>query len=265
MCLEAEEIVVETNTFSFEDNILCRKLNWLIQMSWTLRRHNLILRLLLEHQVNPVDFLIYVINQIDRAPREFRELFKQFDKDARDELFPTYEDVVEHYSTDEKIKGLKSGGFKKLNTFYAGKALVINNQVIQFYRQMANELISRKDSVSERFEEMMEECILFSEERSLSAKTITEIEHKNASVNKILSLKYDIPAWETDPERRPLNEFRAERPLQYLFFTQSDQNEAIRSYLNVLPRKDKDYQLQKMCEPFYGIRKEHLNYSYRTA
>ena len=266
VCLEAAEVVVETDTFSFEDNILCRKLNWLIQMSWTLRWHNLVLRLLQEHQLDPVDFFLYVIDQVDRAPREIRELFNEFDRDARNELFPTYEDLVEHYSTEEKITSLRSGGFKKLMTYYSGKALVVNNQMIQFFCQIAKELFSKHGRHSGQFEEMLGECVFFMKERSLSGNTIMGIKCGNHPKNKTLRFMYDIPAWDIDPDRRPLNDFRVEGShFQYEFYTSSTQIEANHSFLQKLAREDEEYQLQKMCEPFYGIRKEHLNYSYRKT
>ena len=56
--LEAEEIIVQTNTFSFQDSLKCRMLNWLIQMSWTLKRHNLILKLLKEFGINQSIFYL---------------------------------------------------------------------------------------------------------------------------------------------------------------------------------------------------------------
>ncbi|MBT5716409.1 MAG: hypothetical protein HOI70_05820 [Opitutae bacterium] len=263
VCLEAEEIVVETSTFPFEDNIRCRKLNWLIQMSWTLRRHNLILRLLQEQDISPVDFLLYVISQVDRAPNEVCELFKDFDTDARNELFPTYENLVEHYSCDERFEGLRMGEFKKLMTYYSGKALVINRQITEFYRQMASEVFSKQGRDSKHFEEMLEECALFTDKRSLSVRTITENLDRNTARTKSLSLMYDIPAWENDPNRSPLSNFRVEGTLRYIFYISQDQIEAICDFIESLPRTDVEYQLQKICEPFYGIRKEHLNYSYR--
>ena len=51
-------------------------LNWLIQMSWTLKRHNLILKLLKEFGINPVDFLFDAIDSIDEAPKSIQNLFK---------------------------------------------------------------------------------------------------------------------------------------------------------------------------------------------
>jgi radical SAM superfamily enzyme YgiQ (UPF0313 family) len=264
VCLEAEEIVVETNTFSFEDNIRCRKLNWLIQMSWTLRRHNLILRFLQEQNISPVDFLLYVISQVDRAPNEVCKLFKDFDADSRNELFPTYENLVEHYSSDERLEGLRMGEFKKLMTYYSGKALTVNRQLIEFYHQMASELFSRQGRDSKQFEEMLEEVTLFTNARSLSVRTITENLHKKIAGEESLSLMYDIPAWEDDLSST-LSNFRDEGKLRYIFDIRPDQRKAICDFIESLPRKDVDYQLQKICEPFYGIRKEHLNYSYRKA
>jgi radical SAM superfamily enzyme YgiQ (UPF0313 family) len=259
-CIEAEEVVIETNTFSFEENLKCRKLNWLIQMSWTLRRHNLILRMIMEQGVNPVDFLLYAIEHIDQAPTELIELFNEFEADSRNELFSSYQDLLQHYVTVEGIESLKSGGFKKLNTYYAGKALTINEKFIEFYCKMATEMVPQEGTPSAQFGKMLAECAKFCEARTLSARSITEIEGGSAS-EKMLSLCYDLPSWEVDPEGRPLEEFYVDIDNNYRIYTRPDQYEAIRNYLTTLPRKSKDYQLQKLCEPYYGIRKEHLNFS----
>src|SRR5262249_37110168 len=73
-CLEAEEVVIETNTLTFEENMTVRLLNWLIQMSWTIRRHDVILKVMQNLGYNPVDFLMRVIQRADLAPPRFRKL-----------------------------------------------------------------------------------------------------------------------------------------------------------------------------------------------
>ena len=265
VCLEAEEIVVETNTFSFEENILCRKLNWLIQMSWTLRRHHLILKLLKENQVNPVDFLLYVINHIDQGPGKILELFKSFDKEARGELFPTYANLVEHYNTDDKIKNLQGGEFAKLNTSFSGKALALNSQIILFYCEMAKQMLSEKDCYSEQVDETLKAVKLFTEEISVSTMTLEEIKNGVPVTDKSLALMCDIAKWENDVDQRPFTNFYVKKPYSYRFFIELDQNDAIKQFLERVSDKDRNYQLQKLCEPFFGIPKKHLNYSYQIV
>src|SRR5258708_13654622 len=103
-CIEAEEVVTETNTFSFADNMLCRTLNWLIQMSWTLRRHDVILKVLQDIGLSPADFLMRVIRNDHRAPDGLRRLIVELERVANAELFPYYKTRRELIRKPEELE-----------------------------------------------------------------------------------------------------------------------------------------------------------------
>ena len=258
-CIEAEEVVTETNTLTFEENMMARALNWLIQMSWTIRRHDLILKVMLDRGHNPVDFLMRVIQNADHAPAGFRKLMQDFDRDARAELFPSYEALCEHYSKKEELEKLRSGGFSKLNTLYSGRALAVNSEIIQFYCRIATEIMNEQGENSEAFFEMLDECARFASERSLSVTELNRIE-TGIELEKSHKFAFDIVSWDRDPQNHPLSNYRTQRGMSYRFFTTTDQVNAVRSFMESLSGKGKEFKLKRLCEPFYGIKKEYLNF-----
>jgi len=258
--IEAEEIIVQTNTFSFKDSLKCRMLNWLIQMSWTLKRHNLILKLLKEFEINPVDFLFKVIEDVRLAPTNIQKLFKQFETESKEELFDSYEELIEYYSQPDVMKSLRFGGFKKLNTYYSGHALKFNNDFISYYKLIAENLLAEKGLLSNKTKETINQICIFSQNRVVDDKCFDDISH-GKSFEKHINLQYDILSWERDFEGKKLFSFEKKDNFKLKLFTSDKQTNAIKNYLNVLSRDDLDYRLQKLCEPYYGMRKEYLNYS----
>ena len=79
--IESQEMVIQTSTFSKEDYFLCRTLSWLIQMSWNLQRHDLLLRFLQPFGVNPVDFFIKAILDYKKAAEPAKMIFEKFFQD----------------------------------------------------------------------------------------------------------------------------------------------------------------------------------------
>jgi hypothetical protein len=258
-CIEAEEVVIETNTLSFEESMRARLLNWLIQMSWTLRRHDMILKVLLNLGHSPVDFLMRVIMAADRAPEGFRKLMRDFDHDARSELFASYEALVAHYGQDEELEKLRNGGFSKLNTLYSGRSLAVNSEIIKFYCDIAIEIFVEAGDDGAVVREMLNECSRFSVERCLSVNEIEGIEVGHA-LEKVRRFAFDITAWDRDPENRPLTSHRAGDGIVYKFRTSGEQVAAVKNYMEGLSHKGKEFQLKRLCEPFYGIKKEYLNF-----
>ncbi|MBC7907750.1 MAG: cobalamin B12-binding domain-containing protein [Rhodospirillaceae bacterium] len=251
VCLEAEEVVIETKDFTFDQNVKVRMLNWLIQMSWTLKRHDLIVKYVQENGVNPVDFFLAVIANGDCAPEGFRQIIRDFDKDAREELFPTYDALHGHYCQEDRLSSLSEDGFKKLNTFYSGIALELNDDILTFYREIARKLLPDLPAG------VLSDCADFLTARSLTVEdliTTGDIAHKKKR------FAHDWVSWDRDVERRPIAAFRSEVGHTFTFTAGEDQKTAIRAFVAAMSDKGRNYKMKKLCEPYYGIRKEYLNY-----
>ncbi|MBI5570689.1 MAG: cobalamin B12-binding domain-containing protein [Desulfomonile tiedjei] len=257
VCLEAEEVVVQTKTFSYEENIRCRTMNWLIQMSWTLKRHRPLLEGLMELGINPVDFFQAAIREQHTAPPELLTLFRQFDSDARSELFASRVELEAHYGTPKMLEDLRTGAFSKLNTRYAGMALLLDDMIIEYYLSIARKLVSELVELPADWEMRLRTCGVLSRARNLSNEDLLILE-SGKPVQKTVTLDHDILAWEKAGGGAPPSAFAATRGVTYRFFTDTEQGEAIKRHMHAFSGLDREYQLRKLHEPFYGIRKEHL-------
>lgn len=255
ICLEAEEVVVETSTFSFEENLMCRMLNWLIQMSWTLRRHDLLLRLLQEWGLSPVDFLMQVMREKELAAPAVQALFDAFDADARAELFPSREALNAHWGTPERMEELRQGGFRKLNTHYSALGLMHNEDFIAHYVALACEAAPGLPGTPAGHEEMIRQCARFLSLRTVDMDAL-EASEAGFPPSRQAGFDWDFAAWSHDPDARPLTDFH--RPARLSFQMDAEQNAALRYHMQSLAHKGREYQMRKLHEPFYGIRKEHL-------
>lgn len=257
VCIEAEEVVVQTKTFSFEENILCRTMNWLVQMSWTLKRHRLFLEVLLEFGINPVDFFIAAIRLQDTAPKKLRAVFQKFDADARNEFFFSRDDLEAYYGQPKIIEDLRTGAFSKLNTRYAGLSLLIDDLVIDYFLDVARTLVSKLPAPPADWQARIEMGGALSRMRRLGNDDLLLLE-SGKSIDKTVTFDYDVLAWEKTGGTTPLSDFASPEGLTYRVFTTDEQGDAIRRHMKTFSGLDREYQLRKLHEPFYGIRKEHL-------
>ena len=65
--IDYQEMVIETNTQSEEEILLSRAISWIVQMSWNLKRHDLLLRFLQSYGINSMDFILKVIKDHKKA------------------------------------------------------------------------------------------------------------------------------------------------------------------------------------------------------
>jgi len=247
--IEYQEMVISTNTFSYENYIFCRILSWLIQMSWNLKRHYLILRLMLILGINPVDFLRKIIQD---SYGTVKQVLNQFTKDAQDELFNSKNDLINHYSNPNQMRILKNGGFRKLNTYYSSLvALKYDKEFNNYYEKIANKLVT-ESQIEIDSKSLIHECRNYGHERFLTNEDLFNLEH-GKNINKKLKYTYDFLSLENKNNSEIVKEEKL-----YNFFIEEEQKEALLSHLKYFSGINREYQLRKLQEPYHGIHKKHL-------
>ena len=256
--IEGEEVVIETNTFSFEESLTVRTLNWLIQMSWTLKRHNIFIKILQEFLINPVDFFMTVIAEKEDMPPQLLKLVQSFEESARQELFPTYAALQEFYAKPEALRDLKEGGFSKLNTLFSGLALEIDSEILEHYLKVGESMVRKQGGDCEDYYEKAQDCISYLMARTLSPEDIELIVSKQDILREV-KVHYDFANWERSLENQPLSRFRMEIPVVSRFQTKPEQILAISRFVDSMSIKTQEFRLKRLCEPYYGVKKEFLN------
>jgi radical SAM superfamily enzyme YgiQ (UPF0313 family) len=255
--IESVELVCETNTFSEEQCYLTRPLSWLIQMSWTLHRHDLLTRLLSTVGVNPVDFFMGVIVGAPSADPAVAQLFKDFMRDTREELYASQEELVAHYATPEMMEKLRNGEFKKLNTHYSSYLPELNAEFMSLYKSVAFSLCHSMDGLPDNFLRQIEECCEYLLQRNINTSELEAVE-AGKSVRKRADFHFDFLTWSGDTKRTRLAEAATGETFTYEFTISDQQRDAIRTHMSKFSGISREYQLRKLHEPFYGIHKKHL-------
>lgn len=257
VAIEAEEIVVQTNTFSYDESMMCRPLNWLIQMSWTLRRHDLLLRLIDAFGTSPVDFLLKTVMDRGNAVGPVRELFDSFMRDAEEELFSTRESLVDAYSTKKQMSLLQSGSFRKLNTHYSGRERECGEEFVKYYIELALDILDNQNGLPVDYNDQIMECARFVSQRNIGFDELKRIE-AGEDVEKVERFQYDILAWSNSRAKEALSQYLVQGGISYRFSTDERQCRDISRHMRNFSGISREYQLRKLHEPYYGIRKENL-------
>lgn len=257
VAIEAEEIVVQTNTFSREESLECRPLNWLIQMSWTERRHALLLRLLSFFGISPADFLLKAVREHNRAPAKVKDLFEAFIRDSKEELFRSREELARAFSSDEQMAALRSGSFRKLNTSYSSREQECNEDFVAYYVEIALELLKTRNGLPSDYVDQVVECSRYVFQRNISVDELEKIE-VGKDVEKTVSFKYDILAWENSSSGQVLDNYIAPHGKVYRFFVEDQQRADLFRHMQRFAGMTREYQLRKLHEPVFGVKKENL-------
>jgi radical SAM superfamily enzyme YgiQ (UPF0313 family) len=207
--VEVEEVAIESNTLPFEDYVFTRKF---IIVLYIINNRGLkpLLRFLLQNKLQIKDLVIRMLNSLSEgkahetmAPEKLAYYVGEFERETRDELWNSEEELVSFFQDPKNFNGLVDGtyGANLLQTYKAKIWGHCFEQVVSCAFAHAKELISDSgihgDSLVQ-LEELEKYCRgmtfnLMGEDRLF---TVPEVD-----------LSYDIAAWAGDPDCKSLNEY----------------------------------------------------------
>ncbi len=132
--IEYEEIIRSTNSFLEDQMIRCRLIHWLIWLCWNAGfLKPLLLNLQREYQINPVDFLLRIINEDKINFPKLKCFFEKFIKESKDEWFENPEKLKTFYSENNHWTELLEKGFAKMNFSYTAQLILCNELRDELY------------------------------------------------------------------------------------------------------------------------------------
>jgi hypothetical protein len=239
---EYEEGVRSTSTLSEEEILFFRPVHWLIQFLWTYRFYYDLLKYLQSQGINPLDFIVKLIENIDlKAPQKIREVFKEFREDAKKEWFDSPEAMRKHYMKPENFEWLSKGNYGKMNGKYIFKVLVeARKELEEYIYDTASELCGSKKEIIRDLVDFHSAAIIdFS-------KDWDELSKKQE-----LSLKHDILAWRESRYGKNLDDFSSD--IRSIFYIPEEQKKALQVLMKQYQHENRNATLRKMSE-FMDIR-----------
>ena len=108
--VEVEEIAVTSDDLSFDDYLYARKVHFILGMI-TNPGLNILVRIILDLKLNPLDLLRFIIDNKGTSTMEkkCKSIIDKFAKDTAEELFDVEEEMIQYYSKKENYMKLVSG------------------------------------------------------------------------------------------------------------------------------------------------------------
>ena len=132
--VENEEVILETNTMSSEEIMSMRPVNWFFYLFWNNGYYVEFMKLMQLFEINPIDFIIELMKNLDNSKDRTGELYKDFLNESEEEWYDSPEKLFRENSKIENGK-LKAENFSKLNAKYTSKV------IFEYKSEMAKKLL----------------------------------------------------------------------------------------------------------------------------
>ena len=218
--IETEEIVVGSDTLSFEEYIELRTLSFSIFVTNIGIIYDSLLKFLRQNNIEVFDLFFQMMKQIDSAPPLVQKIFDSVKNDMVDELWDSPEDIQAHYQEQKEYEKLLSGEAAR-NVMQYHNALVrysCMDEWTQFAGNIVFGLLKRKKIISYELENQLRNVINYCE--GLGHNTLGG---DRMSTNPEFLFDYDIESWLTDKNNKTLNQFKLNKKRTVSFeFSRND-------------------------------------------
>jgi radical SAM superfamily enzyme YgiQ (UPF0313 family) len=242
--IEHEEMVLHTSTMTMEDALYFRPIHFLIQFLWNYKYYGELLTLLKEEGVNPVDFIVKIVDDRNSAPPGIRKIFDNFMHEAHKEWFDTKHDLLEYYSKPENFEFLCKGGFGKLNYKYMYTFLLESKKEFDSYLfTTAINMLAENGEINDAKRKQFNNILGFTEKVCIDFTNGFE----SVATEKVSEYEYDILKWKQETGKRPLSGFRC-NGVRLKFTLPEEQIGALKKLYEQCKKEDLNQTLRKMVE-----------------
>lgn len=189
--LDTEEVIVGTNTMSFEDYLELRGISFTITIFFSSTELIPLKRLLVEYGIDIAEWVFGIHSRLSELP-DINSHYEGFMRETKEELFPTRDALLEFFNKPENFQALCSGHFGD-NLLRKYKCIVLSSNYKTILTLAASEAYKL---LSERLERKKSSDLLNDMVLYLSTREVKIIfENSGLVTDKRFHFAYDIPRW----------------------------------------------------------------------
>ena len=215
--IEIEEIVIGSNTMTFEDYLNLREIDLAIYATNTVSVFKPILKFIREHEIDMGELFQRIAKQ-DTDNTSIDKVFKEFRQLTIDELWDTPEELEAHYQDENEYQRLLNGEYA-FNIVYHCTSQLIAEHIDEWLDRIIK--ITKKLLVEEnKFDDVLEEQFLTITNycRGLSYNILGK---DRMDTNPEFVFHYDVTKWLNDTTNLSLNDFKT--PSSKIMFCLTDE------------------------------------------
>ncbi len=226
--LESEEVVIATNTLSFEEYVELRLLAFIMFVTNIGLVFDPITKFLAEKNIDIFDLFYQSLKQSDSAPKEILQIFEKFKKSTIDELWDSSEDIEKNFQNDIEYTKLLNGevGINVLQHYQAMAIFENFEEWTEYTLKIAEDLLVNNNKFNGDTKE--EFCDVANYCRGLSFKPV---ERDRMKFSPEFIFNHNIPKWLVS-KNEDLRWFK-DSPIKIKFSFSKEQFELVEDALNI--------------------------------
>ncbi len=227
--VEIEEVVVGSDSLSFEEYLELRKLALVILTVTHGVVFDSILKYLRHYQIDLFELPYRMLQQLPSRD-QLTDVFQEYEKDTINELWNSPEEIEDYYQDDETYSDLVAGreGFNVIQVHHASIIKDHMPELVQLIGSVSRELLKE----SRNFDQNIDREILELQ------NYCNGISHQIFCINRMneslkMDFEYDVLKWLNDVDDHPLTTYKCNLPLALSFEMEARNIETIINELNV--------------------------------
>jgi len=228
--IEYEEVVVGSNTMTFEEYINLRILAFIIFVTNQGIVFDAIQKLLREQDIDVFELYYGMLTNKKNSSGKTQKVIEQFKQATIDELWDSPQGLLENFQKDSEYKKLLDGE-AGTNVIYHYKAVVISEymddwteHVIEAARILIKNSNNYNDELENQFESVANYC------KGLSHNVLGQ---DRLDTNPQYEFEYDIPYWLSPKTNLKLNNFKLDAKLKISFQLDDEQFKMVQDNIDI--------------------------------
>lgn len=194
---EHEEVVVSSNTFTYDDFLEIRNMNFMFYAVFNLNFHKWFFQFVKHLGITPSKFFSHFFkpNPKEIWPDKYKIFLKDLKEAIESELFDSREEMVENFKKRYEANGNAVGGSPRINMNFGGRLNYLEGEWVKEVLLHHLENIM-KENLSEQDKNTASLLIDLSERERVDLKNMIE--------KKSLNISYDVISWKKNKFKEPL-------------------------------------------------------------
>jgi len=228
--IEYEEVVVSSNTMTFEEYIDLRNLAFIIFVTNQGIVFDAVQKLLREQDIDVFELYYRMLTNKKNSPENTQKVIEQFKQATIDELWDSPQELLENFQKDFEYKKLLNGE-AGTNVLYHHKAVVISEYMddwAEYVIESAHTVLKNSNNYNDELEKQFETVANYC--RGLSHNVLGQ---DRLDTNPEYEFEYDIPSWLSPKTNLKLNNFKLDAKLKISFQLDDEQFKMVQDNIDI--------------------------------
>lgn len=228
--LETEEVVVASNTLTFDEYLELRLIAFSIFVTNRGVVYDSLLKFLREYNIDIFELFYRTVKKLANAPENIRNIFSMYKNATIDELWDSPEELIEFYQKDDNYEKLlkEEAGINVMHHYHALVTSDYMEDWTEYVLSITYELMKEKEPKNTDWQRQLSDVGNYCHGISYNVLGIDRMK-----TNPQYQFQYDVSRWLLDKDDLPLRCFKLNSKLEVMFKISKEQYKLVQDNLDI--------------------------------